>query len=159
MRLDNLTKEELEALEKVIEPMQVNILKMKVGDVIKCITNEKSFTEYVDSLDYTILEKFAFVKGFINQINGVFKSLDDYNDNVPPEYQSVLMTTKGLSTPESIIVDCIKYYHLNSTEQAENLPFFDWYIMKRDDVISASIQRKYDKMMLDKQQREAQKHR
>lgn len=159
MRLDQLDKEELEALERVIKPMDINILKMKVGDIIKCITSEQSFAEYVDSLDYTIIDKFAFVKGFMNQINGLFKSLDKYNDNVPPEYQSVLMTTKGLSTPEAILVDCIKYYNLHSTREAEELPFFDWYIMKRDDVISGSINRKYDKMMLDKQQREAQKRR
>lgn len=157
MKIEELSKEELDVIDKFVEPMDVNIMKMSVGDVIRCIMSEKTLAEYVESLDYTVFDKFAFVKGFINKANAVFKSFEQYSTDIPIEYTVVSSNVKGLSTVESIICDCIKFFHLHSTDEAEKLPFGDWYLMKKEQCVSQCIERKYNKMMMDKQNREVRR--
>lgn len=157
MKLNELTEQEIKALDSVVEKMDVNIMKMSVGDVVQCIMSEKSLVDYVESLNYTIFEKYAFVKGFVEKANLIFSTFKKYNDDVPIEYTLATSNIDGLSMVESIIVDCVKFYGLRSTEEAEKLPFGDWYLMKRNEVINGAIERKYNKILIDKQKNESKR--
>lgn len=157
MRLDELTAKESEALFNLIQPMEMNIGKMTVGDVCRCILSEKSFTEYIEEKYDNIYDKVAFAKGFVRSANALFSTFEKYNNQVPAEYAAILSNTKQLCMAESILVDCVKYFNLHSVEEAEKLTFDNWFLLKKDEVISQYIDRKYQDAMIAKQKREVKR--
>lgn len=143
MNLNNLTDEALTKLFEEINPENVNIMEMTVGEVLTCILNTQSLINYAEEHRDTVLDKLAFIKGFINKSNALFNSLNKYNNDISPEYnQAVLEIGNAPSTAETIITDLVEWYHLHSTKEAEELPFSDWYIMKRKEAYNGAVERR-----------------
>lgn len=143
MEINNLQYDALEHLFEAVEPMDVDIFSMKVGEVLQCIINPEMLTAYAEEKFDTVLDKLSFIKGFINKSNVIFNSLNKFNTDVSPEYtQAVLEIGNQPSIGETIITDLVEWYHLHSTKEAEEMPFSDWFIMKKKECYSGAVERR-----------------
>lgn len=143
MNINNLSDDALKVLFEEVNPENVDIMSMKVKEVLACIINAENLVEYAEENRKTVLDKLAFIKGFMNKSNVIFSSFNKYNNDISPEYsQAVLEIGNSPSIAETIITDLIEWYHLHSTKEAEELPFSDWYIMKRKEAYNGAVERR-----------------
>lgn len=143
MNINNLSDDALKVLFEEVNPENVDIMSMKVKEVLACIINAENLVEYAEENRNTVLDKLAFIKGFMNKSNVIFSSFNKYNNDVSPEYsQAVMEIGNSPSIAETIITDLIEWYHLHSTKEAEELPFSDWYIMKRKEAYNGAVERR-----------------
>ena len=143
MNINNLRYDTLEKLYEVVEPMQVDIFSMPVGEVLQCIFSSESLCNYADEKYKTVIDKLSFIKGFIDKSNTVFSVLNKFNNDVSPEYnQAVLELGNQPSITETMLTDCVGWYHLHSTAEAEQLPFSDWFLMKKREAYNGSVERR-----------------
>lgn len=146
------------ALYEMVEPQQVSLMSMTVGEVAQCISSAEGLTNYVDSKNWLITEKIAFAKGFTAAAEQTFRYFQKFENDVDAEYSRAVGEVGGdISMAESMLLDCVDYYHLRSTAEAETLPFADWFMMKRREVIKSAVERRYNRILSDKQKKEAKR--
>lgn len=134
-----------ELLYKNIEPEEVDVMSMTVGDVILCMVD---IQKYCRDKKKSLTKSISFVKGFENSIKNVWNLINSTGVPYSPEWERASNEVGGsMSVGESILCDTVNYYGLHSTSEAEKLPFSDWFIMKKKEVVSAAVERRYNKIM------------
>lgn len=160
MKINDIQADALQILFDKVEAKDVDIMNMKIDDVLRCMVSQEELVKYVDEQDLTTMGKIGFIKGFINKANQVFSIFKKYNNDIPMEYnQACGEINDSLSMPEQIITDCVEWYHKTTSEVGE-LPFFDWYIMKRKQALNGAVERRYQAIINKKyeQQRANNRH-
>jgi hypothetical protein len=157
--MNALNNEVLATLFDEVPAKTVDIMSMTVGEVASCIISNESLVNYIDKHnDWLITEKIAFFKGFCKSAEQVFSYFKKFENDVDAEYgRAVGEVGEDISMAESMLLDCVDYYHLHSTSEAEKLPFSDWFMMKRREVVKNAVERRYNKIMVEKQRKESKR--
>lgn len=159
MNIKDVSSDGLQVLFDKVESKDVDIMNMKIDDVLRCLVSQEELVKYVDEQDLTIIGKIGFIKGFINKANQVFLVFKKYNNDIPMEYnQACGEINDSLSMSEQIITDCVEWYHKTTSEVGE-LPFFDWYIMKRKQALNGAVERRYQSIINKKYEDKTKQHR
>lgn len=128
-------------------PLDKPILSMSVGEFCNLIIDEDSF---LDSI-IRPRERAYIAFGRLHQYSLEMKNLSDYLKRFEIHLsQEEKAAGKGIDfpeTPERIILDCVKAYHLHSTKEAEDLPITDWILILKDNVATAKYSRNYSKIL------------
>lgn len=151
--------QDFNALYDLIEAEEVSLFDMSVGDVCQCISSEQAFADWIDNHnDWLISRKIAFAKGFIKASEVTFGYFKKFESDGDATFNRAAAEVGGdITMAESIILDCVEFYHLHSTKEAEVLPFSDWFMMKRREVINNAVERRYNKYLMKEQEVKSRK--
>lgn len=143
------TDKSLELLFDSIEPAKVDIMAMPLGDVLRCMVDMQG---YISSKKMRLTAGISYAKGFGEALRAVYKVLESVDVGHNAEWERATSEVGGgISTAESILCETVDYYGLKSTTEAQNLPFSDWFIMKRRETVRTAVERRYGQIMQQKQ--------
>lgn len=138
----------LEAIDLFPEyPLQKDILQMTCGEFCELCINEEDYLSKIMKPRERAYKAFGRLKSYRNQMNNLSNYLKTFDISLTPEEQAAGKGVDFPTTPERILLDCVKTFHLHSTKEAENLPLTDWIIVLKDQVASAKYQRNYNKIL------------
>ena len=143
-----LTKELLdELLEKVPAiPLKKPLLSMTVGEFGVLVEDEETFV--VGLLEHRkALKAFGLLKQYRQEIESVAKFFKLYECR---KTQEETAAAKGITFPnlgQRMLIDCVKWFHLNSMEEAEKVKVSDWLTFWMDEASSALYQRNYSRIL------------
>ena len=143
-----LTQDTLkELLEKVpAMPLKKPVLAMTVGEFGEIVEDEDAFVAKLLK-QRKALKAFGMLKQYRQELEGIaiFLKLYEYHKT-----QVENAAAKGITFPnlgQRMIIDCVKWFHLQSTEAAENVKLSDWLTFWMDEASAALYQRNYSKIL------------
>lgn len=143
-----LTKELLEELlEKVpAVPLDKPLLSLTVGEFGEIIEDEETYI--VGLLKHRkALKAFGLLKQYRQEIEGISKFLKLYDYQKTQEEKAAAVGIRFPNLSQRILIDCVKWFHLNSMEEAENIKVGEWLTIWQDEAASALYQRNYMRIM------------
>ena len=143
-----LTKELVdELLEKVPAiPLKKPLLSMTVGEFGALVEDEEPYI--VKLLSHRkALKAFGLLKQYRQEIDGISRFFKLYDYQKTQEETRAATNIKFPSFGQRMIIDCVRYFHLNSTEEAEKVKLSDWFTFWMDEASAALYQRNYSKLL------------
>lgn len=143
-----LTKELLEELlEKVpAVPLKKPLLSMTIGEFGAIVDDEETYI--VKLLSHRkALKAFGLLKQYRQEIEGISKFLKLYDYQKTQEEKAAAVGIRFPNLSQRILIDCVKWFHLNSMEEAENIKVGEWLTIWQDEAASALYQRNYMRIM------------
>lgn len=143
-----LTQDTLkELLEKVpAVPLDKPLITLTVGEFGEMVEDEET---YIGKLlkHRKALKAFGRLKQYKQEIEAISKFFKLYEIKRTQEEEAA---GKGIVFPnlaQRMLVDCVKWFHLNNTEAAEKIKVSEWLLIWQDEAASALYQHNYQKIL------------
>lgn len=136
-----------ELLEKVpAVPLKKPVLSMTIGEFGEITEDEET---YIGKLlkHRKALKAFGMLKQYKQEVEALSKFFKMYEIKKSQEEEAA---GKGVLFPnlaQRMIIDCVKFFHLNSTEEAEKVKVSDWLTFWMDEAANMLYQRNYQKLL------------
>ncbi len=143
-----LTKELLEEiLDKVpAVPLDKPLLSLTVGEFGEIIEDEETYI--VKLLKHRkALKAFGLLKQYRQEIEAISKFFKLYDVRKTADESNA---AKGVVFPnlaQRMLIDCVRWFHLNNTEAAEKIKVSEWLTMWQDEAANMLYQRQYMNIM------------
>lgn len=142
--------EELMKSEKVQPlPYHKSVFEMTVGEFIECL-DDKFAESFFKNPEELLVTAMGTLKHFRNELDSVNKILKLNEVKLTPEETAAQRGVVFPSFQESILCECVEWFHLHSIDDAEKLPFSNWLIMKRKRSADVLFERNLNKLYSDK---------
>lgn len=143
-----LTQDTLkELLEKVpAMPLKKPVLAMTVGEFGEIVEDEDAFVAKLLK-HRKALKAFGLLKQYKQEMEALAKFFKMYEIK---KTQEETAAAKGIMFPnlaQRMLVDCVRLFHLNSTEEAEKVKVSDWLTFWMDEAANMLYQRQYMNIM------------
>lgn len=136
-----------ELLEKVPAiPLKKSVLAMTVGEFGEIVEDEDAFVAKLLK-HRKALKAFGLLKQYKQEMEALAKFFKLYEYHKTQEENAA---AKGITFPnlgQRMIIDCVKWFHLQSTEAAEKVKLSDWLTFWMDEASSSLYQRNYSKIL------------
>ena len=144
-----LTEERFNSLLEAVEeyPLEKNILSFSVGEFADLTIDEESYIKKILNPNEKVYIAFGKLKSYRNQMKQLADYLKTFELKLTPEEK---MASQGIdfpSTVERMLLDCVKFFHLHSMEEAEKIPLSDWFVALKDSVATARYSRNYSRII------------
>lgn len=143
-----LTQDTLkELLEKVpAVPLDKPLITLTVGEFGEMVEDEET---YIGKLlkHRKALKAFGRLKQYKQEIEAISKFFKLYETTKTQEETSAALNIKFPSFSQRILIDCVKWFHLKSMEEAEKIKISEWLTMWQDEASSALYQHNYSKLL------------
>lgn len=143
-----LTKELLEEiLDKVpAVPLDKPLLSLTVGEFGEIIEDEETYI--VKLLKHRkALKAFGLLKQYRQEIEAISKFFKLYDVRKTADESNAAVGIKFPNFGQRMLIDCVKWFHLNKMEDAEKVKLSAWLTMWQDEAANALYQRNYSKIM------------
>ena len=136
-----------ELLEKVSAvPLKKPVLAMSIGEFGEIVVDEEI---YIAKLlkHHKALKAFGLLKQYKQEMEALAKFFKMYEIKRTQEEEAA---GKGIVFPnlaQRMLVDCVKWFHLKSTEEAEKVKLSDWMTLWQDEAANMLYQRNYQKIL------------
>lgn len=151
-----LTKEYMEELLKSdkINPMPYGkgVFEMTVGEFLECLDDNYAM-KFFDNPEENLVAAIGRLKFFHKQMEDVQKILKMNEITLSSEEQAAQRGVIFPSFAEAMLCDCVDYFHLHSLDDAENVPFSNYLVMKRKKSAEALYERNLNKVYSEKAKR------
>lgn len=143
-----LTQETLrELLEKVpAMPLKKPVLAMTVGEFGEIVENEDAFVAKLLK-HRKALKAFGRLKQYKQEIEAISKFFKLYDVRRTADESNAAVGIKFPNLGQRMLIDCVKWFHLNSMEEAEKVKVSDWLTFWMDEASAALYQRNYMNIM------------
>lgn len=128
-------------------PLEKDILQMTVGQFCELCINEDDYLNEILKPRERAYKAFGRLKSYRNQMKNLSDYLKRFEIHLTQEEKAAGQGVDFPDTPERILLDCVKAYHLHSTKEAEDLPLTDWILVLKDQVATARYSRNYSKIL------------
>ena len=143
-----LTQDTLkELLEKVpAMPLKKPVLAMTVGEFVEIVEDEDAFVANLIK-HRKALKAFGLLKQYKQEMEALAKFFKLYDVRRTADESNA---AKGITFPnlgQRMLIDCVKWFHLNSMEDAEKVKLSAWLTMWQDEAANMLYQRQYMNIM------------
>ncbi len=143
-----LTQDTLkELLEKVpAVPLEKPLLSMTVGEFGEIVEDEDAFVAKLLK-HRKALKAFGMLKQYQQEMEALAKFFKMYEIKKSQEENNA---AKGVVFPnlgQRMLIDCVRWFHLNNTEEAEKVKVSEWLTIWQDEASAALYQRNYMNIM------------
>ena len=143
-----LTQDTLkELLEKVpAMPLKKPVLAMTVGEFGEIVEDEDAFVAKLLK-HRKALKAFGRLKQYKQEMEALSRFFKLYETKKSQEENNA---AKGVVFPnlaQRMLIDCVRWFHLNSTEEAEKVKVSDWLTFWMDEAANMLYQRNYQKLL------------
>lgn len=128
-------------------PLKKDILEMTVGEFCDLCINEDEYLNDILKPRERAYKAFGRLKSYRNQMKNLSDYLKRFEIKLSQEEKAASVGVDMPDTPERILLDCVKAYHLHSTKEAEDLQLTDWILVLKDQVATARYSRNYNKIL------------
>lgn len=144
-----LTEERFNKLLEVVEeyPLHKNILSFTVGEFAELTISEEEYIKKILNPKEKVYIAFGKLKSYRNQMKQLADYLKTFELKLTPEEKQASQGIDLPSTAERVLLDCVKFFHLHSMEEAEKIPLSDWLVVLKDQVATAKYSRNYQKIL------------
>lgn len=143
-----LTKELLEELlEKVpAVPLKKPLLSMTIGEFGAIVEDEETYI--VKLLSHRkALKAFGLLKQYRQEIDGISKFFKLYDYQKTQEEKAAAVGIRFPNLGQRMLIDVVKWFHLNSMQEAEKIKISEWLTIWQDEAANALYQRNYSKII------------
>lgn len=143
-----LTQDTLkELLEKVpAMPLKKPVLAMTVGEFGEIVEDEDAFVAKLLK-HRKALKAFGRLKQYKQEMEAIAKFFKLYDVRRTADESNA---AKGIVFPnlaQRMLIDCVRWFHLNSTEEAEKVKLSEWLTLWQDEAANMLYQRQYMNIM------------
>lgn len=143
-----LTQDTLkELLEKVpAVPLDKPLITLTVGEFGEMVEDEET---YIGKLlkHRKALKAFGRLKQYKQEIEAISKFFKLYDVRKTADESNAAVGIKFPNLGQRMLIDCVKWFHLNSMEEAEKVKLSAWLTMWQDEAANALYQRNYSKIL------------
>ena len=143
-----LTQDTLkELLEKVpAVPLDKPLITLTVGEFGEMVEDEET---YIGKLlkHRKALKAFGRLKQYKQEIEAISKFFKLYEIKRTQEEEAAAKGVMFLNLAQRMLVDCVKWFHLKSTEEAEKIKVSEWLTMWQNEAANMLYQRQYMNIM------------
>lgn len=143
-----LTQDTLkELLEKVpAVPLDKPLLSLTVGEFGEIIEDEETYI--VKLLKHRkALKAFGLLRQYRQEIEAISKFFKLYDVRKTADESNAAVGIKFPNFGQRMLIDCVKWFHLNSMEEAEKVKVGDWLTLWQNEAANALYQRNYSKIL------------
>lgn len=145
--------EELVASKKVpMVPYGKSILTMTVGQFLECLDKDYA-KRFFDDPEKPLVTAVGNLKWFKKQIEDIKKVLELNEFKLSPEEEKAQIGVVFPSFAESVLCECVEWFHLHSLDDAEGVPFSNYLVMRRKHSAEALYERNLNKIYTEKAKR------
>lgn len=138
---------------RVTSIMGVSVFDMTVGEFLEAMEDDYAYKKFFYDPDANLIEAVGKLKNFRKQMEDVQKLLKMNEPKLSSEETQAQAGVVFPSFEESMLCDCIEWFHLRSMDEAEALPFSDYLVMQRRKNAEALYNRNLNKVYAAKAQR------
>lgn len=144
-----LTTERFNSLLEAVEeyPLETPVLKMTVGQFAELTISEEDFIRELLNPNERVFKAFGRLKSYRNQMTALTKYLEGMQLKLTSDEKLASQNVDMPTTAERMLLDCVKFFHLHSMEEAEKIPISDWLVVLKDQVATAKYSRNYQKIL------------
>ena len=138
---------ELTSLIETADPVPFNVYDLTVGEFLPMILDNGNIVEYAVRHADTTAEAASITKGIIQALEVLFNTLKRWEADTDDLQERA---AKGVEFPtfaECVLLDCVEWYGLHSTAEAEKLPVADWFLMKKRHAAQSKFQHNYETLI------------
>lgn len=149
-----LNEERIKQLSEQVPAVVLDkpLLKMSVGEFVQAL-DEKYALSIINGEEYAFMA-FGKYKQYMQELQAITNYIKKYEVETEGDEKAAMQGVEFPSLQERILLDCVRFYHLHSTEESETLPITDWLIVVKSEGAAAQYQRNLSKI----QQRRQQTH-
>ncbi len=143
-----LTQDTLkELLEKVpAVPLDKPLITLTVGEFGEIVEDEEPYI--VKLLSHRkALKAFGRLKQYKQEMEAIAKFFKLYDVRRTADESNAAVGIKFPNLGQRMLIDCVKWFHLNSMEDAEKVKLSAWLTMWQDEAANALYQRNYSKIL------------
>lgn len=143
-----LTQDTLkELLEKVpAVPLDKPLLSMTVGEFGEMVEDEE--THIAKLLKHRkALKAFGLLRQYKQEIEAISKFFKLYDVRRTADESNAAIGIKFPNLGQRMLIDCVKWFHLNSMEEAEKITVGEWLTFWMDEAANMLYQRNYQKLL------------
>lgn len=134
-----------ELLQKIpARPLDEPLLKLSCGEFIKRLDDKFAMAFFVP--DAEVFEAFGKYRQFMQELRDVTDYIKRYEVEQSADEKAAAGGVDFPTLPERILLDCVRFYNLHSTEDAERLPICDWLLVLKSEGSAAQFQRNLSKI-------------
>lgn len=143
-----LTQDTLkELLEKVpAMPLKKSVLAMTVGEFGEIVEDEDGFVAKLLK-HRKALKAFGLLKQYKQEMEALAKFFKLYETKKTQEETAAAKGIVFSNIAQRMLIDCVKWFNLNNTEEAEKIKVSEWLTMWQDEAANALYQRNYSKIL------------
>lgn len=125
-----------------------SVLTMRISEFGELVEDEASYiTEHIFSKQRRFLKAFGMMKDLKNQMENLGKFLEKFSKKQTPEEKQA---ARGIMFPtfiQRMLLDLVKFFHLNSFEEAEKMKVCDWLLVFQAESSNNLYQYNYQKLL------------
>lgn len=143
-----LTQDTLkELLEKVpAVPLDKPLITLTVGEFGEIVEDEEPYI--VKLLSHRkALKAFGLLKQYKQEMESLAKFFKLYDVRRTADESNAAVGIKFPNLAQRMLIDCVKWFHLNSMEDAEKVKLSAWLTMWQDEAANMLYQRNYQKLL------------
>lgn len=136
-----------ELLEKVPAiPLKKPVLSMTIGEFGEIVDDEDT---YIANLlkQRKALKAFGMLKQYKVEMENLSKFFKQYEIKRTPEEEAAGRGVRFPSFIQRVLIDCVKWFHLNSMKEAEQVKLSEWLTFWQDEASAALYQRNFQKLL------------
>jgi len=140
-----LKKEHIDELLEKVNPVTPKkpVFSMTVGEFIEACDDDYVKTFFNDPDEYLIIAV-GQLKAYKRDIENVSKILELNKIKQDADEAAAAAGVVFPSFGESILAECLEWFHLHSIEEAENVKLTDWLLVKR----AKTAEMKYERNLM-----------
>ncbi len=136
-----------ELLEKVPAiPLKKPLLSMTVGEFGEIVDDEDGFVAKLLK-HRKALKAFGLLKQYKEEMEAISKFFKLYDVRKTSDESNAAVGIKFPNLGQRMLIDCVKWFHLNSMEEAEKVKLSAWLTMWQNEAANALYQRNYSKIL------------
>lgn len=146
-----LNEERIKAIADAVQPMALAkpLLSMTCGEFCQALTENYAMSFF--GKDELAVVAFGRYKQYIAELESVTAYIKCFEVEQDGDEKAAAQGVDFPTMPERILLDCVRAYHLHSTEEAERLPVTDWLLVVKSEGAAAKYQRNLSKIRNRKQ--------
>lgn len=145
-----LNEERFSLIVDAVEPylLPKPLTAMTCAEFIEAL-DEKYAMRFLERSERVVVA-FGRYKEFLKQMQDITTYLKQYEVEQDADEKAAAQGVKFPSMQERILLDCIRFYHLHSPDEAERLPVAAWLLCVKSEGTAAQYQRKLSKIRQNK---------
>lgn len=146
-----LNEERIRQLAAEIPPRPLDkpLLHMTCGEFVEALDEQYAMSYF--QREELAFDAFGKYRQFLDEMQAITAYLKRYEVTTDADEKAAAQGVEFPTMQERILLDCVRFYSLHSTVEAEKLPLGDWLLVVKSEGAAAQYQRRLAKIQQNKQ--------
>ena len=119
---------------------------MSIGEFGEIVEDEEQYIANILK-NRKALKAFGLLKQYKQEMEALAKFFKMYDTKKSPEETAAANGIVFPNLAQRMLIDCVKWFHLNNTKSAEKIKVSEWLLIWQDESANMLYQRNYQKIL------------